>query len=130
MSRARGRSQGTASVGLRDLRYKWCDLEQYLHGIHRRQYNVTTSSCTWVAGRQQTYTKQFLVLHNLKLVRRLNSIKYFPASSRMTWLSGEWTSVSRTISVLVIQELTPWRWERNGPWNAWFTRHSTTWRGC
>jgi hypothetical protein len=37
-----------------------------------------------------------LKVYNLKLLQRLNSIKYFWAISRIRWLNGESTNVSGT----------------------------------
>jgi hypothetical protein len=45
-------------------------------------------------------------LYNVKVSRRLNSVKYFRTSSRVKWSNGESTKVSRTISVLVVRERT------------------------
>jgi hypothetical protein len=38
--------------------------------------------------------------------RRFSATKYPRASSRLSWLNGEYTNVSSTISVLVIREMT------------------------
>jgi len=68
-------------------------LRTYQHPVQRNHFVM------YLGGRHTTdiHKTQLLVLHNLKLVWRPNLIKYFQASSRVTWSSGEWTSVSRTI---------------------------------
>lgn len=45
------------------------------------------------------------VLYNVKLSLRVNSIKYFRATSRVRWFKGAETDVSRIITV-VIRQLT------------------------
>jgi hypothetical protein len=44
----------------------------------------------------------------MKLSRRINSIKFSYASSHVRRLNGEYTDVSRTISVLIIREQRRW----------------------
>jgi len=48
------------------------------------------------------WLSQQTIIYNLKLSRRLNSVKLSRSSRRVTWLDGEWTNASRTISVPVI----------------------------
>jgi hypothetical protein len=45
------------------------------------------------------------VMYDQKLSQRLCIIKYSRATSRVKWLNGEKTNVSRTISVLVLRAL-------------------------
>ena len=49
---------------------------------------------------------KYSCLYNLKLSSRLNSVKYFRTSSRVKCSNRESTKVSRTISVLVVREMT------------------------
>jgi len=57
-------------------------------------------------------------------------MKFSWAISRVKWLSGEKTNVSKTISVLVLRVLVL-PWGRGQRWSSkrWFSHHSTIWRG-
>jgi hypothetical protein len=46
------------------------------------------------------------VIHNLKISRRLNWVKYSRATNRVKQLDSEYADVSRAISALVISERT------------------------
>jgi hypothetical protein len=63
---------------------------------------------------------------NLIISRRRNSVKLSWASSSIECLNGEYTSVSRTISVLVIRELNTSDIGLSVPWRQEFYSCSTT----
>jgi hypothetical protein len=45
-------------------------------------------------------------MYDLKLSQQLNAIKLVWAASRIKWLKADETNVSRSISVLILREIT------------------------
>ena len=76
------------------------------------------------------YVCIYIYIYNLKLSRRLNSIKSARSSGSVKWLNGDSPKLSGTISVLVTRELThlPGYWDTNRLRN-FVTRYSTTRHG-
>ena len=100
------------------------------------QQNGTPNSIAPISKRNDTCSNTVRT-SNLRLhwkgTKILDSIKYSQDSSCVRWLSGEQTSISRTISVLAIRELS---WTHQSMWSKFLhliphqlyeEKHKATW---